>query len=182
MRTAVALLVGVLLVSGCTSTVAGQAGADGAALPRTVPTVAATPGASDSATAPTGTTPQDTVDTAGTSPSPTVDEPPEIPLPPGFYDAGANLGYRPMTTDEFDCTQDQVSGCFGIMVFSAPGCPAGAQVTVGIFDKATDPDHPIGSATGTTPPIAPDGSAAVVIGDSTGVDASLTARVQQVVC
>ena len=182
MRAAVVLVIAVLVLAGCSSTVDGRPDADRA--PRTSTTAAPpaqtpapmsadeTPSAvTDPPTAPPTAEPSD----PATSPAPAT-------LPPGFYTAGAELGYRPMSTDEFDCTTDQTSGCFGIMVFSAPGCPAGASVTVGIFDKATDPDNPVGTATGTTPPIDPDGSQAVVIADTTGIAANLTARVQQVVC
>ena len=70
---------------------------------------------------------------------------PDVEIPAGFHAAGSDIAYRPMTTDEFDCTPDQLTGCFGILVFSAAGCPTGADVTVGIFDKAADPDTPIGT-------------------------------------
>ncbi len=150
----------------------------------TAPTTAA-PGSPLPATAaPTSTSPTDASSTAAPVGSTLVDGSTAAgpQLPPGFYAAGGELAYRPMSTDEFDCTPDQASGCFGIMVFSQPGCPVGAGVTVGIFDKARDPDNPIGSASGTTPPIPPGGNQGVVIADSTGVVANLTARVQQVVC
>ena len=180
MRAAVVLVGAVLTLAACSSTVDGRPDTDG--VPRTSATAA------PSAPTPTPTsadaTPNVVTDppTIGTTTESSGPDPSPAALPPGFYAAGAALGYRPMTTDEFDCTTDQTSGCFGFMVFSAPGCPAGAAVTVGIFDKATDPDNPVGTATGTTPPIDPDGSQAVVIGDTTGIAANLTARVQQVVC
>ncbi len=184
MRAAVALLCAVLTLAACSASVDGRPGPDG--VPRTSPTVAPPTQAPApmSASEPTGQPPASQQTAEPSDPSSTAATPTAAPatLPPGFYAAGAELGYRPMTTDEFDCTADQTSGCFGIMVFSAPGCPAGASVTVGIFDKSVDPDNPLGTATGTTPPIDPDGSQAVVIGDTTGIAANLTARVQQVVC
>ncbi|WP_111767984.1 hypothetical protein [Nakamurella deserti] len=164
-------------------------GSDTAPGPGTTPGPDATPGPDTTpgpgtTTGPTATPGTDASNpattTAGTAGTAATDAPAQLPT--GFYAAGSDLGYRPMTTDEFDCTPDQASGCFGIMVFSVPGCPAGANVTVGIFDKSRDPVNALGTAVGTTPPIAPVGSQAVVIGDTTGVVADLTARVQQVVC
>jgi hypothetical protein len=156
------------------------------------PGTGATPGTEATSTEATSTeaTSTELASTDATDPeTPTPDamtstDTPTAPaqLPSGFYAAGPDLGYRPMTTDEFDCTPDQASGCFGFMVFSVPGCPAGANVTVGIFDKSRDPDNALGTAAGTTPPITPIGSQAVVIADTTGIAANLTARVQQVVC
>ncbi|MEO5834581.1 MAG: hypothetical protein ABIR83_14575 [Nakamurella sp.] len=204
MRRAVGLLVfgGLLLLVGCASTVDGRARADGAAvrsLPTTSPTAdpaetgPATPGDTTTAAAPTPASTTSVPAPASTSPTSTsagpgaadsatlsTDTPPL--LPPGFYGADTDLGYRPMTTDEFDCAPDQVSGCFGILVFSVEGCPPGATVTVGIFDKAVDPTNPIGAAIGVTPAIAAGGIQPVVIADSTGVDGQLTARIQSVTC
>lgn len=212
MRRTVALLAVGLVLSACSSTVEGRgrisatAGAPASASSAAPPAAAggssssastdATPsvaGPTDTDTTAPDTTGADqpgtdptTTDSATATPTtatPSSTPPSEPPPPAGFYAAeGGNLAYRPMSTDEFDCTPDQVSGCFGIMVFSEPGCAAGASVTVGIFDKAVDPDTAIGTASGTTAPILPGGSQGVVIGDSTGVAANLTARVQQVVC
>jgi hypothetical protein len=178
-RRAVVLPVLGLLLLACSSTVPGRPVIDRAAPPHTAAD-SPTPTAAD---VPTEGDPTPTADaTSSGEPTTTADTAPAATLPEGFYPAGSELGYRPMSTDEFDCAPEQPTGCFGFMVFSAPGCPAGAGVTVGIFDKAVDPDNPIGTAAGTTPPIDANGSQSVVIGDSTGVPANLTARVQQVVC
>lgn len=205
MGRAVALLVGVLLMAGCTATVDGRAETDAAAGQdgRLAPadTGPASPGSANTGPTPSVTTTSGADTSAPDSADPgtaasttaTTSGPPAtgtgessvgtaVELPPGFYGADTDLGYRPMSTDEFDCTPDQASGCFGIMVFAADGCPTGATVTVGIFDKAVDPTNPIGTATGVTPAIAAGDSQPVVIADSTGVAGQLTARVQSVTC
>lgn len=189
MRRAVALLVSGLLLAGCTATVDGRAATDSAAVTApgatTDPAASTGPGTQDTASTsatPRAPEPTESAETAETAATAVTSAEPATSLPPGFYVADTDLGYRPMATEEFDCAPGQGSGCFGIMVFSVNGCPAGAIVTVGIFDKAVDPINPLGSATGLTPAIAPGGTQPVVIADSTGATGQLTARIRSVTC
>lgn len=87
-----------------------------------------------------------------------------------------------MPVEEFECTPEQTTGCFGIQIFSNAGCPAGATITLDVYNEDVDPELLIGQATGITLPIDPGGTQQAVIGDTTGFEGTASAQISTITC
>ncbi len=188
----VVLLMSLLVLVGCSSAIAGQGSpVPGASV--TSPTTSsgssesssgsssasessASTSSSTSQTSRTTTSGETSSSTTSTETTPTFD------LPSGFdwWSEEDGLAYRGMDPDtEFQC-QDNQQICFGIEVFSGPGCPTAATVEVTVYPNSTS-DEVLGTANGTTGAIPAGGTAQAIVGfDTTEADAS--AAVSNVVC
>ncbi len=100
-------------------------------------------------------------------------------MPAGFSFWSFDLAYRYMDTAEYDCTEAQVSGCAGVELFSAAGCPAGITVTMDIFDDA---DTNLGTIGGKSDPVAAGTSVKLVIGGDTTSAAATSASIKDLTC
>jgi hypothetical protein len=101
-------------------------------------------------------------------------------LPPGFgwINSDAGLAVRQLANEEFEC-RDAQNKCFGIEVYSGPGCPNGANVTMTVH--AAVGDAQLGRTSDVTMPIPPGGRARAIMGyDPHGV--AVTADLSSVSC
>ena len=103
-------------------------------------------------------------------------------MPSGFdwWDEESGLGYRGMDPDtEFQC-QGEEDICFGIEVFSGPGCPGEATVEITVYPNASS-DQVLGTASATAGPITAGGTGQAIVGFAT-TETEAAADVSNVTC